>query len=354
MIKQRTLLVDAQYLLKKSFSGNKNTYTSVGHIGGLYSFMTSLRMYMKNYKPHKVVLAWDGANGGIYRQSIDRAYKANRKNKKWSGKIELSEIEFKREAEKDESILFQKKRIQAYCEELYIRQIEVENIEADDLIAQYVMDNTNQEDITLYTNDRDFCQLLDYDITIKFNNIKVDITKSNFKIEFGYNYKNALPFKIMSGDAPDNIKGVEGIGEKSLMRYIPELKHKSMTVREICLRARQINEERLVSKPKKKEIKSFVTLLNSVERLKLNYRLINLSEPFLNDEAIEEIKQLVMPLDDKDENGKLNRGSKYLLQLMKEDEFMTIYSGSFNSYVEPFYNVILSEKKKLKEYEDSI
>ena len=65
-MKIRTLLVDSSYLLKRSFHGAKNTHTAnFGHIGGLYSFLTTVRKFIKEYWINKVVLVWDGENGGL-------------------------------------------------------------------------------------------------------------------------------------------------------------------------------------------------------------------------------------------------------------------------------------------------
>lgn len=342
-MKTRTLLVDSSFLLKKSFFGNKNTYTnSFGHIGGLYSFLTIVRKLVKTHMINKVVLVWDGENGGIYRHNIDLAYKANRKDKKWNQKIELSDAEIKREREKEESVLKQRKRIQEYAEELFLRQIEVEDIEADDLIAKYCQTYHDVEDIMIYTNDRDFAQLLDLNITILFDNIETPITKDNFLFNFGYHYKNALPIKIIEGDSADEIVGVGGLKEKTLLKLIPELKYKPMMVKEICAKADQIQKER--ESNKKKRLVSLDNLLNNIERLSINYKLINLREPFLNEQAIEELEQLHMPISDDD------RGSKFLVKLMNEDEFLTAYGGTFPNYVEPFYPIIMNEKKILKEY----
>lgn len=343
-MRTRTLLVDASYLLKRSFNGAKDTYTdSYGHIGGLYSFMTTLRKLIRDFKSNKVILAWDGENGGLYRHVIDPAYKANRKNKKWYGKIELSEAEIRREQYKEESLLKQRKSIQSYAEELFIRQIEVDEIEADDLIAAYVMESNKDEDITIYTNDRDFLQLLEYDITIKFGNIENPINKTNFFFEFDYHYKNALSIKIIEGDTSDNLVGIKGIKSTTLLKHFPEMKFKQFTVREICRRADEINKERIENK--KKPLKAFESLLSSIERLKINHKLMNLSEPFLNDDAEEELGQLIdMPLSDEDRN------SKNLIKLMKEDEFLSVYGGTFANYIEPFYPVIMNEKQMYKDY----
>lgn len=341
-MKIRTLLVDSSYLLKRSFHGAKDTYSvNFGHIGGLYSFLTTIRMLIKEHMINKVVLVWDGEGGGIYRHRIDKEYKANR-TKEWYKKIEMTEAEIRREKEKEESLLKQRKRIQAYAEELFLRQIEVDNIEADDIIAEYCLRNYDKEEIFLYSNDRDFAQLLDLNITIIFPNIEKPITKYNYLMYFDHHYTNALTIKIICGDNADNIKGIDDVGEKTLLKYFPELKYKQLTVREICTKADLINKERIINK--KKPIKSLENILKNIDRLKINYKLVNLKEPMLNELAIDELNQLEMPLSPE------NRGSKNLFKMMQEDGFLSIYGSTFPNYVEPFYTVIMNEKQLFTEY----
>lgn len=342
-MKIRTLLIDGNYLLKRSFHGAKNIFNNKGvHIGGLYQFMTTLRKLIKEYMINKVVICWDGERGGIMRHLIDINYKSNRTSKEWYKNIELSDVELRREKEKDISLLFQKKRIQAYCEELFLRQIEVDDIEADDLIAEYCLKHHLNEEVYIYTNDRDFAQLLDLDITIIFGNIPQPVNKVNYMMYFEHYYQNALTLKIIEGDTADNIEGIQDLKEKTLLKYIPELKFKPLSVKDICIKADEINKERVLNK--KKPIKALNNLINNVDRLKLNYQLINLRKPMLNEAAIEELSQLELPLSADD------RGSKNLYKMMIDDEFLSVYGGSFSTYVEPFYTVIMNEKKLLTEY----
>lgn len=343
-MKIRTLLVDSSYLLKRSFHGAKDTYTSkFGHIGGLYSFMTTIRKLIKEHRINKVVLVWDGEGGGILRHRIDRDYKANRKTKEWYKKIEMSAAEIRREKAKEESILKQRKRVQAYAEELFIRQIEVDDVEADDLIAAYCLYYNNKEEIFLYTNDRDFAQLLDLNLTIIFGNINQPITKVNYMMHFNHHYSNALTIKIICGDTADNIHGIPGVGEKTLLEHFPDLAYKHVSVREICHMADEINKSRIAEK--KKPLKALENLLNNIERLKTNFQLVNLREPMITEAAQEELLQLDVPLSPDD------RGSKNLMKMMLEDEFLTVYSSTFPNYVEPFYTVIMNEKQLLTEYQ---
>lgn len=342
-MKTRTLLVDSNYLLKKSISGNKDSYTiNFGHIGGLYSFFTTIRHVIKENKINKVVLMWDGENGGIYRYLIDKNYKANRKDKSWFEKVILSESEIKAEENKKISTLKQRKRVQAYAEELFLRQVEIDEVEADDLIASYCKENYHIEEILIYSNDRDFSQLLDYDVSILFPNINSIVNKNNFFTTFGYHYKNAVIMKIICGDVSDNIPGVGGIKEGSLIDIFPDITVRPVTVNEIYKECVKINEERILNK--KKPIKKIDNIINGKERMKINHQLVDLKNPKLNDLAIEALEQLKMPL------SPVGRSSKNLYQMMIEDEFLTIYGGTFNNYVEPFYTVIVSEKENYNKY----
>jgi len=342
-MKTRTLLVDSQNLLKRSFHGAKEVQTtSFGHIGGLYSFLTTIRMHIKRHMINKVVLVWDGEGGGIQRHRIDGAYKANRVSKEWHKKIEMTAAELRREKGKDESILKQRKRIQAYAEELFLRQIEVDDTEADDLIAAYCLEHNNKEEIFIYSNDRDFAQLLDLNITIIFPNIDQPVTKTNYMMHFNHHYSNALTMKIICGDVADNIKGVGGIKEDGLVKLFPELKFKTLSVRDICRKADVIQLERAAKKMK--PLQALSNLLNNIDRLKTNFQLVNLRQPMLNEQAQEALLQLEVPLSLDD------RGSKNLTKMMNEDEFLTVYGSNFVQYVEPFYTVIMNEKQLLAEY----
>jgi 5'-3' exonuclease len=343
----KTLLVDASYLLKRSFHGVKNGHTNTGHIGGLYGFLTKIRKFIKELKVNKVILVWDGENGGIDRHRLYHPYKSNRKDKSWYQPIELTQEEINRETEKEQSILWQRKRVQMYCEELFIRQIEVQEIEADDIIAEYCKRNHKKEEIILYTNDQDFLQLLELDISIYLDSVGELIEAGNFFMYFKFFYKNALTMKILYGDDADVIPGVDGLGEATLLKYFPELVDSEVKVRDICKKSVEINEQR--KKEKKKPIQALENITKNIEQLRINHKLMNLNEPFLNEEALKELHQLELPLSDD------NRGTKNLYPLMVKDDFLSLYSnnGNFADYVLPFYTVVAREKDLLKKYKEN-
>lgn len=341
-MEKRTLLVDAQTLFKRSLNGAKDVITDkFGYIGGLYSFMTTLRMLISKYKINKVVLAWDGEWGGYYRHIIDNGYKANRDGKFWHSKIEMSDAEIKKEERKKYSTLKQRKRIQSYCEELFIRQIESEKIEADDIIYEYCKRFNNSEEIILYTNDRDLIQTLEFDINIHFADLNTLVNRVNFMMYFDYYYQNIKTIKIICGDTSDNISGIKGIGEKTLLTYFPDLKYKKMSVNDIYNGAKIINEERFTQK--KKPYKNLENLINNKKLLIKNHKLVDLNyEGMLDDDVVNQMETLTHPLSDEDRN------SKNLYKMMIDDEFLLIYKGNFTNYIKPFYPVIIQEKDFLK------
>lgn len=340
----RTLLVDSSYLLKRSINGAKNSFTRAGFMGGLYGFITKVRQIIKEHQINKVVLMWDGQNGGVDRYKLDPKYKSNRTDKSWFTQIELSEEEVKRVEKDKESILQQKARIQTYAEELYLRQIQANEIEADDLIAGYVLKNAKNEEIIIYSRDKDYLQLLGYGIKIKMDDYERLISSGNFFMNFPYHYTNALTIKIICGDKSDKVDGVGGVEEKTLLNHFPMLAERYVSVKEICVLSEQINAERATKKLK--PLAALRNITTKVDRLKLNYELMNLSKPFLNEEAILAINSLDDALTDE------NRGSSNLLKLMQEDDFLSLYSnyGNFVSYVEPFYTVIAKEKELYKRF----
>lgn len=357
-----TLVVDATFLMKRSFIATENSpeyHNKKGHYGGLYQFMMTLRMLVRNLGVNKVILMWDGENGGKMRHDIYQEYKANRENKSWHGKTSLSDDQIREQERSKRTLLAQRMRVKAYCEELFIRQVEVPEIEGDDLIAGYCLRYHDEEKITIYTNDNDFLQLLELDnVNVYLARKNMVFNKTNFFLHFDFHFSNACLMKIMCGDTSDNISGIERLGEDTLLNHFPDLKNRPYSYHELILESEQINNRRQAGKGKDKKPRLKVldaitngTTLRWVRGEKqpvseglafyeLNEQLVNLKEPMLNQEAIDElIANSELPLSAED------RGSKNLLRLMNDDLFLTTFGDNYQKYVEVFYPVTLREKK---------
>jgi 5'-3' exonuclease len=354
----KTLLTDSNFLLKRSIkatAASQEYYTKKGNMGGIYQFMVSLRKLVKELGINKGVLAWDGDNGGKLRFDIYNDYKANRESKTWYSTTILSEAQIKELEKSKRSTLAQRICIQQYAEELFFRQVEVDIIEADDLIAYYCKLYHTQEDIIIFTNDRDMCQLLEYDgVSIYMSNLKCLIDKHSYFLYFKHHYSNACLMKVLMGDVADNIRGIQGLGEKTLLEHFPELKKEKLDWKWVVNRAAEINKERVESKPKKKPLKALENIVNGTyydphkeksfsigeEFYILNEKLVDLSNPMLTREAVSALKDIAtLPLSPEE------RGSKNLIKLFNRDSFLDLYKNTFVNFVEPFYPLVIQEQQ---------
>ena len=126
----KTLLVDGNNLFKIGFHGVKDYYHNGRHIGAIWHFVNTLRRFIEEQNFDKVVVFWDGDENSVTRKILYPQYKSNRRDE---------ENPFK-----EESSNYQKQRIKQYLEETFVRQINVPQNEADDLIAYYCQISDNE------------------------------------------------------------------------------------------------------------------------------------------------------------------------------------------------------------------
>ena len=93
----------------------------------------------------------------------------------------------------------------------------VTGVEADDAVAYITNDILNQPDmkITIMSSDKDYLQLVDDRVSLWSPTKKKLYTPSVVKEEYCVSPKNFLFYKMLMGDASDNIPGVPGIGQKT-------------------------------------------------------------------------------------------------------------------------------------------
>lgn len=327
--KTTTLIIDGNVLLKRSYNGAKHLFYKDEHIGGLYQFYTTLRKIVVEQKINKIVLMWDGERSGTLRLTYYPGYKGNRPSFF------------------DESFEKQKLRVQIYAEDLCIRQYIHPDCESDDLMAYYALNKKKNEDVIIYTNDRDLCQMITEEVSIYLADKKQLIGVGNYGWYFNHHYTNAGMVKIIEGCKSDYIKGISLVTENTLLEHFPEIKERTVTVNEIRTRAKELLDER------EKPLKSLENIVNGVSSgnhmgdfYEVNDKIINLNNPLLPDEAKEEIQSLIdLPMDPE------GRDHKNVLKMMLDDGVMYNIPGGVDGYVtwmEPFMKLIKQEKLKFK------
>lgn len=302
--------------------------------GGTYGFLDSLRAAMNRVMPDRVVVGWDGFLAGKLRYNIYKPYKANR-NKNWESEktiLKVSDIVNYEDKEKFE-ILSQKIDTQAYLEELFIRQIEEDYVEADDLIASYILNNKDPDvHFYIYCRDRDFNQLISENVSI-INPDYVDIiTINNFREKKGYIVENELLFKCFEGDKSDGIPGINGISKNTLIKLFPSIIDEKYTYKRMV--------EECYELKKKKKLKTYDKIIDSELELYRNAKLMNLKAPFMNQSAVDAVKEIRdMPLN-------LDLSIEQAMNMFAKDGFnQFIGDSNLSFFFGPFYSLMAKEKE---------
>lgn len=328
----KTLLVDGNNLFKIGFHGVKDVYNGVDHVGGVFHFINTLRKFLEEHNHDKVIVFWDGDSNSSIRKSIYPNYKLNRRQ-------DMNEYKY-------ESYLRQRDRVKQYIEEVFVRQVEMVNNEADDLIAYYCK-IAKDEKIIIFSADKDLTQLISENVTV-YSPIKRIYYKFGDKIKFDsvdIPHYNVLTCKILVGDSSDNIEGIISLGEKTLVKFFPEMLEKSCTVDEILDSARKNQQKKTP-----KVIENILTgktksgILGE-EVYKLNKKIIDLSEPLITDEG----KELVDSIH-KDTIDPTDRGYKNLMKLMMEDglfKYLPKNDEAWVDFLRPFMKLIRKEKRNI-------
>ena len=324
----KTLLVDGNNLFKIGFHGVRDLYSDGDHLGGIYHFINILRRFLEEHDHDKVVVFWD-SNSSI-RKSIYPQYKANRRQ-------DMNE-------DKYQSYLNQQSRIKEYLEEIFIRQVEMINNEADDLIAYYCKVAV-EEQIIIFSADKDLTQLINENISI-YSPVSKQYFKNGDNIiinKVEIPHYNVLLCKIFTGDKSDNIDGIEGLGEKTLIKYFPQVQEKPCTIEELLDIARNI--------PQKKPIKTLSNILTGKTKSTIlgeefyntNKQIVDLSNPLITDDGKTLVEQIYTDTIDP-----TDRGYKNLMRMMMEDglfKYLPKDDEAWVNFLTPFTKLIRKEKR---------
>ena len=330
----KTLLVDGNNLLKIGFHGVRDFYNGVQHVGGIWHFLNTLRKFLDETNFNKVVVFWDSDTSSSQRRLIYPKYKLNRKS---------LDNEHKRD-----SFNFQKQRVKQYLEEMFVRQIEVDRSEADDLISYYCQISTD-ESKTIFSSDRDLTQLISDKVTIYSPSTKQyyrngDTIKVN---EAEIPHFNVKTVKIITGDSSDNIDGIFYMGEKTLLKYFPELLETPVEITDILTKGEMLLKE-------EKGNSALQNLLSGKtkegifgdEFYVINKRLVDLSEPLISDEGKNLVNEYYSESLDPD-----GRGYKNLIKMMIEDglfKYLPKNDENWIYFLKPFLKLTRKEKTKFK------
>ena len=365
-----TLLIDGNNLMKIAFV-NKEMNNEGKQYGMIVTALRLIGEILKKKDFNYCVIVFDGEGSGVLRWEYYKDYKANRdKNyeqhdpklndylKKYRDfqKMVISKSRENAPTETDdESFKRQKEILQYILQELCIRQYEFENVEGDDIISYYVKNKKDNEKVVIVSSDKDLTQLISDTVIVYNPRIKDFITKENAVEKIGIIPENIVLEKVICGDASDNIKGVKGVGNKTLIDLFPQIKSEKIDLSFIMRRSKELLEER--KQEKKKPLKSLENIINGVtdgcqgdKLYEINQKIIDLSEPLLTDKAIEIMNnELYAPID----TSELSIKNAY--DIIKDNNINEILDETkFGNILEPFDRIRMMENKRWRAYNEEL
>lgn len=208
---KRLFLIDAYAMIFRGYYAliRNPRLTSKGlDTSAVFGFTNSLIELIRREKPTHLAVVFDVGQASVRTEDFSD-YKANR-------------------SETPEAIKIAVPYIHRILEAMHIPILGVEGYEADDVIGTIAC-KAEKEGYTTFmvTPDKDFAQLVTDKIKIYKPGLKggdieilgVEEVKAKYEIE---DPKQVIDYLAMMGDAVDNIPGLDGVGEKTAMKFLKE------------------------------------------------------------------------------------------------------------------------------------
>jgi 5'-3' exonuclease len=209
----RLLLVDGHYYAYRSFFAIRDLTNSRGEpTNAVFGFVKALRKMLAEVKPDAAAVIWD-AGLPERRMMLLPSYKQQRD-------------------ETPENLARQFPVIEEAVKALGVHNVRLGGHEADDLIASYAAAARGGDtEVVIATNDKDIYALVGQGVQIYSTN-KTDLkdAKDGFTLlgpveveeKWGVPPGRIPDVLALTGDAVDNIPGVEGVGPKTAAKLVRE------------------------------------------------------------------------------------------------------------------------------------
>ena len=210
-VQKRLFLLDAYALIVRGYYAlikNPRVNSKGQDTSAIMGFVNSLFDVIKREKPDHLAVAFD-KGGSSERVVMYEEYKANRD-------------------ETPEAIRIAVPIIQEILKAMHVPCIEIEGVEADDLIGTLAKQAEKEDyQVFMVTPDKDYAQLVSENIFMykparMGNGIEIwgiPEVQKRFEVE---RPEQVIDYLGMMGDASDNIPGLPGVGDKTAKKFIKQ------------------------------------------------------------------------------------------------------------------------------------
>ena len=211
---KRLLLFDGHSIAYRAFYGIRELTTRDGRpVNAVYGFWRILTRVMRSFPSAYVTVTFD-AGGETFRHRLYPEYKATRK-------------------EMPSELAIQFPLIQGLLEQLGIRIVSIEGVEADDIMASLARRAAKEGlSVLIATSDKDLAQLVDEKVSLIQSTRSRGGGRSSGEIElidpakvkekYGVPPEGIIDFLSLVGDTSDNIPGIPAVGPKTASRLLAQ------------------------------------------------------------------------------------------------------------------------------------
>jgi len=276
-VNDKVMIVDGLNMFIRVFGAVPTLNDDGEHVGGVTGFLLSLGALIRNHKPTRVLVVFDGKGGSHRRKKMYSGYKEGR-----TGLTKVNRLAGYEDLEdQQKSMRNQFNTLIKYLDLLPVDLCYIDYVEADDVMA-YAAKHIFEKEVLIVSSDKDFLQLVDDRISVYLPTKKKLMGKDDVKDMYGVPAHNLVFYRTLDGDKSDNIPGVRGVGPKTIINKLEFLQNEPLELDTLLERVSQMDDEKLKNK-----------ILESKDVLELNYNLMQLSEPDISSSIKSNIRNII-------------------------------------------------------------
>jgi len=275
---KKTLLVDGLNLFIRHYVAHPAMSDNGAQVGGITGFYYNLIDIVERFKPDQTIIIWE-AGGSKRKRDLFKDYKKKSRPQRLNRYYDDIPDTL-------ENRNYQLGLLVDLLDRFPVKQIYVEDCEADDVIG-YLCRYKIKNDIKLIlSSDHDYYQLLNENTKIWSPTLKSLVDSDKAINRFGIHPNNFCLAKAVVGDKSDNINGVPSVGYKILSKRFPKFKEKP----DYSIDA-FINDAKVLHQAKQR--KTISSILDNVDIIKRNYKLVMLDIQNLAHVQVQKINETI-------------------------------------------------------------
>lgn len=271
---QPEILIDGLNVFMRHYCANPTVSLNNTQCGGILGFLRNIQHLCDRFRPHKMTIVWEGG-GSSRRRAIEPNYKQGKRPVKLNRSGYYSD-RYDTQDNRDDQL----KTLIEILSYIPVTQIYVNDCEADDIIGYISKNKKAGHRKILVTSDKDYYQLIDEGNVIWSPNQKKIIDREEVLAKWGVSATNFCTTRCFVGDQSDGIKGIKGVGFKTMLKHFPQLKEDTF-----------ISVEDIIQETKNLQSNSSVVkeIILKENRLKKNWQLMYLDSACLSWQQIKSI-----------------------------------------------------------------